>query len=170
MVAASTTNTMHDGCPCWGRQGANSHKQYSGKGCSGLCVYLGARSRLFLGKHRGKEWHVSVGLCLHFLISGEHVWHFAAVEEVVDVLNKSFILDLSVAEEEHCVLGLSTSTAQDTLQIFPPLHLAIALGYFDLTQMSCMRISSSSVSVTWHCKDGTVILTSHSAAAVLNCM
>ena len=72
------------------------------------------------------------GLCLHLLITGKHVWHFAAVEQVVDVFNKGLILDLGVAEQEDGVLGLASSPAQDALQILPPLHFAIAFGNLHL--------------------------------------
>ena len=74
--------------------------------------------------------------CLHLLIRGEHVGHFAAVEQVVDVLNKSLILDLSVAEEEDSIFGLSSHPTQDALQILPPLHLAIALRNLHLNTNS----------------------------------
>ena len=65
--------------------------------------------------------------CLHLLITGEHVRHFATVEQVVDVLNKRLVLDLSIAEEENSVLGFSSCPAQDAFQILPPLNLAVAL-------------------------------------------
>ncbi len=74
--------------------------------------------------------------CLHLLVRGEHVGHFSAVQEVVDVLNKGLILDLGVAEKEDSVLALTSCPAQDALQILPPFHLTIALGNLHLHMIS----------------------------------
>ena len=121
--------------PHQGQTDTMNRKRYSMNLHSDLCVFMVELLRLLLCKQKGTKRHncqCSSGLCLHFLISGKHVWHFATVEQVVDVLHKSLILDLRVTEQENSVLGLSTSTAQDTLQVFPPLNLAIALGNLHL--------------------------------------
>lgn len=79
---------------------------------------------------------------LHLLISGEHVGHFPAVQQVVDVLNKGFTLDLSVTEEEHSALGFPSCPTQDALQVFSPLCLAIALGDLHLKQPNQMSVNA----------------------------
>ena len=69
---------------------------------------------------------------LHLLILWEHVWNFAAVEDVVDVLHKTLVLDLRVAEEEDCGLVFSTSTPQHLSQVIAPLDLGVALADLNL--------------------------------------
>jgi hypothetical protein len=53
------------------------------------------------------------------------------VQDVVDVLQEALILELRVAEQEHCGLRIGPRLHKHLFQVLPPLSHAIVLGHLN---------------------------------------
>lgn len=64
------------------------------------------------------------------LIGSEDVGNLARVENVVDVFEETFLLDLRVSEEESCLSSLCASLAHKRFHVFAPLLSPVVLFDF----------------------------------------
>lgn len=77
----------------------------------------------------------------HFLaqfysfLSRKQIGYFPGIEQITDVLQKRFLLDLGVAEEKSAVLIGGTGFSQDHFDIFPPLVRAVQAGDLHLEKV-----------------------------------
>jgi hypothetical protein len=61
------------------------------------------------------------------LIRREQIGNFTSVEDVVDVLKESFLLDLSICEDEGSCHSLATAQAEQVFHVVTPLLHTVVL-------------------------------------------
>lgn len=66
---------------------------------------------------------------LHFVISPVEVGDVPRVEDHVDVLHHSLVLDLVVRKQEHQRLARGPRLHQQTLDVVPPFRLVVRARY-----------------------------------------
>ena len=67
---------------------------------------------------------------IRLLIGWEDIWNFTCVENIVDILEEAFLLDLSISEEECCWVTFATHLSHQDFNILSPLLGSV--NFFDL--------------------------------------
>ena len=88
---------------------------------------------------------------LHFLFIGKHVGNLPWVQDVIDIFHKSFIFYLCVRKQENGWMHLASCLPQNALEVFPPLHFAIALRNLNLNG-KCTFYQSQTLKHSWNIK------------------
>lgn len=95
-----------------------------------ICKQLSRRSILTPAFLLGRASYIFTKI--GFFVCWENIWYFTGIQNIVDILQEALLLDLSISEQESCLLAFCTDLSHEVLHVLSPLLSPVVLLDFDL--------------------------------------